>query len=179
MECSIIAREEAVNPQGAPVLAEQDRRYLLAAGMAASMLLCLIIAAAVQHFRSPAIRTHKDAIAATLRQHGVPYREITFSQTWEESVNLRVFNAAVQVRLADGRTLHGWIGCEQGDRVCFLVLRGAGINGARLPDITARPRPAWQRWVDQVIAWFSEQWTSRDYFSKMAATGNCHHNHYG
>ncbi len=156
------------------MLAEHDRRYLLAAGMATSMLLCLIVAVAVQYVRPSEIRTHKDAIAATLRRHGIPYQEITFSQTWEESVNLRVFNAAVQVRLADGRMLHGWIGCEQGDRVCFLVLRSAGINGARLPEITARRRPAWQRWIDQVIAWFSEQWTSSGYSSKMAATGNCH-----
>lgn len=156
------------------MLAENDRRYLLATGMAMSAFLCLVIAMAAPYVRSPEIRTHKDAIAVTLRQHGVSYREITFSQTWEESVNLRVFNAAVQVRLADGRTLHGWIGCEQGDRVCFLVLRGAGINGARLPDIEARRRPAWQRWIDQMIAWLSEQWTSRGYSSKMAATGNCH-----
>lgn len=153
------------------MIAENDRRYLLAACMAASALLCLMIAIAVQYIRSPEIRTHRDAIAATLRQHGIPYREITFSQTWEESVNLRVFNAAVQVRLADGRTLHGWIGCEQGDQVCFLVLRGAGINGVRLPDITVRRRPAWQRWIDQVIAWFSEQWTSSGSSSKMAAIG--------
>lgn len=156
------------------MFAEHERRGLLVAGMAASMLLCLLIAMTVQHFRSPEIRTHKDAIAAMLRRHGVSYRDITFSQTWEESINLRVFNAAVQVRLADGRTLHGWIGCEQGDRVCFLVLRGAGINGARLPDITARRRSEWQRWIDQVIAWFNEQWTTTGYSSKMAATDNRH-----
>ncbi|MGB9753677.1 MAG: hypothetical protein C0183_17210 [Roseiflexus castenholzii] len=154
------------------MMAEKDRRYLLAAGMAVSVLMCLILAVAIQSARSPEIRTHKDAIAYALRQQGVSYREITFSQTWEESVNLRVFNAAVQVRLADGRTFHGWIGCEQGDRVCFLVLRGAGINGARLPDIHHRRRPAWQRWIDQVIAWFSEQWTSSGYSSHIAAIGD-------
>lgn len=139
------------------MLAANGRQYLLAAGVAGSVLLCLLIAFVAQSARSPEIRTHKDAIAVTLRQYGVPYRNITFSQTWEESVNLRVFNAAVQVHLADGRTLHGWIGCEQGDRVCFLVLRGAGINGARLPDIQYQRRPEWQRWIDRMIAWFNEQ----------------------
>lgn len=73
----------------------------------------------------------------------------------------------------DARSVDGF-GCERGDQVCFLAPRGAGINGARLPDIQARRRSEWQRWIDQVIASFNEQWTTIGYSSKMAATGNRH-----
>lgn len=134
---------------------DRVQRCLLIAGVAGSAVLCLALELVVQTARSPAIRTHKDAIAYVLQQRGITHQNITFTQTWEESVNLRVFNAAVQVHLTDGRTLHGWIGCEQGDSVCFLVLRGAGINGERLPDIRGARRPPWQPWIDRVITWFN------------------------
>lgn len=140
------------------MVAGRTQRFLIVAGIVGSACLCLMLGLITLYPYTPEIRTHKDAIAHVLRQRGVSYRNITFSQTWEESVNLRVFNAAVQVHMVDGRTFHGWIGCEQGDRVCFLVLRGAGINGERLPDVRDRRRTEWQYWIDRVIAWFSEQW---------------------
>ncbi|MCL6541592.1 MAG: hypothetical protein K6T87_13600 [Roseiflexus sp.] len=135
------------------------RRYLLAAVIMGSALIFLLIATPALDRRPLTVRTHKDAIAYALHQRGVRYQEITFAQTWEESINLRVFNAAVQVRLADGQTAHGWIGCEQGEEVCFLVLRSVGITGERLPDIRRSPRSAWRDWLDRVAAWLREQAT--------------------
>lgn len=158
VKCSILEGRRLVNRGGAPVSGRAAQHYLLA-GITGGVLLFLLIAILTLDRRPPAVRTHRDAIAHVLHQRGVNYREITFSQTWEESVNLRAFNAAVQVHLADGQTVHGWIGCEQGEKVCFLVLRGIGITGERLPDIQRSRRPAWQNWLDRVTAWLNEQVT--------------------
>ncbi len=120
-----------------------------------SVVLCLVASVMALSLRPPQLRNHKDTVAYFLRQRGVSYREITFRQSQEEAVNLRVFNAAVQVHLADGRIVHGWVGCENGDRLCFLVLPGIGIHDGRLPDITPGRTWGWQRWLDDAAAWIN------------------------
>ena len=91
----------------------------------------------------PVFHTHDESVRHILRQRGVEFRELSFSQSYEEYQTLRVYNASVTVVLGDGRRVHGWIGCENRDRDCFLELRSAGIVGQRLPDITPRRALPW------------------------------------
>lgn len=99
------------------------------------------------------LRTHRDAVAFALDRHGVAYAAIDFAQSYEESANLRSFNAGVRVRLASGDVANGWIGCEQGQRQCFLELRGVGIRGERLPDLTEGAGWDWRGWQERLRRW--------------------------
>lgn len=122
------------------------------------ILLCLIAAVTMLSLRRPEFHSHYDTVSYLLRQRGVDYRKITFQQTFEESMNVRVYSAAVQVELRDGRVAHGWIGCENGNGTCFLVLRSVGIMGDRLPEWTGGRPWAWQTWLDRAQRWLDDHW---------------------
>lgn len=91
----------------------------------------------------PVFRTHDESVRHVLQQRGVAFRGLGFTQSYEEYQTLRVYSASITVELVDGRQVHGWIGCENRDRDCFLELRAVGIVGQRLPDITPRRALPW------------------------------------
>jgi hypothetical protein len=132
-----------------------SRTRRLAAALAASSLLgCAALGWVLAQVWPRTLRTHRDAVALTLERHGVRFAAIDFAQSYEESVNLRSFSAGVRIRLDDGAVAHGWIGCEQGQRQCFLELRSVGIRGERLPDLTDNTNAwDWQGWRDRVRRW--------------------------
>jgi hypothetical protein len=87
-------------------------------------------------------------VAFVLQQHGVAYQTLSFRQSYEESTDLESFSAGVRVVLADGSLANGWVGCEQGQRQCFLELRSAGSRGELLPNITGDTPWSWRFWRD-------------------------------
>jgi hypothetical protein len=123
------------------------RQHIWLAGLIAALaLMCAGLAAALL-LRPHAARTHTENIAGALARRGVAYEAIVLSQSYEESVEFDFFRAQVQVHLPGGRVASGWIGCEDRDRICFLVLRGLGITGERLPDLAQDPPWPWLGWV--------------------------------
>jgi hypothetical protein len=129
------------------------RRWLTALA-AAALLGCTAVGWALAQIWPRTLRTHRDAVALTLERRSVRFASIDFLQSYEESTNLRSFSAGVRVQLDDGAVAHGWIGCEQGQRQCFLELRGVGIRGERLPDLTADTNVwDWQGWRDRLRRW--------------------------
>lgn len=138
-----------------------SRRWaFFAAGGVGAALSCLIAAVVMLSMRQPEFHSHYDTVGYLLRQRGVSYRQITFQQSFEESMNIRVYSAAVQVELSDGRVANGWIGCENGNGTCFLVLRSVGIRGDRLPEWTNGRHWAWQDWLDRAERWIGQYQSS-------------------
>lgn len=121
------------------------RRLPLLVGLAGLCVVAALLVAWVERPRS--LRTHKDTVIHVLEQRGIAYREVTFTQSYEDSVELDFFRAAVQVHLPDGRIAQGWIGCEDRDSICFLELRSIGIVGVSLPEITREERWPWLEWL--------------------------------
>jgi hypothetical protein len=117
---------------------------------AALALMCVV--AAVFVWSRPRIpRTHDQNVRAALERRAIVYRGIELSQTYEESVDFDTYRAQVLVFMPDGRHVSGWLGCEERDRVCFLELRGIGIVGERLPDISDAPPWPWETWIASVL----------------------------
>jgi hypothetical protein len=119
-----------------------------------------MLALAVQAQRAPVFYDHDATVAFALRQHGVAYQQLSFHQSYEESIDLRSFSAAVRVQLQSGQVANGWVGCERGERQCFLELRSIGIRGERLPDISeGRPWPL-RMWVESLLSGEVIRWPS-------------------
>jgi hypothetical protein len=125
-------------------------RWLVVALPAALALLCVIAGAFV--WSRPRIpRTHHQNVRAALERRAIVYRGVELSQTYEESVEFDTYRAQVLVVMPDGRRVNGWLGCEDRDRVCFLELRGVGIVGERLPDISNAPPWPWVAWIEDAL----------------------------
>ena len=123
------------------------RRSWLLAGMLAALLLVCTGLAAFARQQERVFYTHDDVIRYILETHDIRYRSLSYEQSFEESINLRSYSAAVRVQLLDGRVANGWIGCEDGERQCFLELRSIGIAAQRLPDINGGREWPLRRWL--------------------------------
>lgn len=116
------------------------------------VLLCIGIPVAILLFGPQALRTHSDSVSSVLKQRGIRYTQLQLEQSYEERNTFDNYRATVTVRLPDGGTSHGWVGCENREQQCFLELRSLGIVGVALPELQpATAAPAWLRWPRQFL----------------------------
>jgi hypothetical protein len=123
-----------------------------AIGLLCLVLLCASAAALIRATTPPSFRNHRDTIAYALERRGIAFTDIQFRQSFEESNNLLFYQAGIQVVQPDGSIANGWIGCENGERECFLDLRALNIHGLPLPDLTpATQMPGWFIWAERTL----------------------------
>lgn len=123
-------------------MAQRSGLFYSVLALGTFVVLCAGGGAAYMLTRPPVFRNHGDTVKYALAQRGVPYEQITFEQTWQDSVDYRSYGSHIRVRLRSGRVVTGRVGCEYEQSSCFLELRDLGIAGQPLEELTpTRPWP--------------------------------------